>query len=153
MDNELIYASQDGSVENVLYWINEGSNINAKNLLGRTHLINATMLRRINVVKLLLQYDADVDIQDDYGWTALMYASNKGNLECVQRLLKAGANPLLKDRTGKTAYDIATNSKIKEILRVVMNAYRMMPLLVDAYKKSSKTRLPIDVLREVHKAF
>ena len=56
------------------------------------------------IVKLLLQYGADVNDKDTiYGSTVLMWASDRGNLEVAKLLLEKGADVNLKDKSGKTA--------------------------------------------------
>jgi len=44
------------------------------------------------------------------GQTALIIAAKKGKYELVERLIRSGANPNIKDRHGKTAYDYAKES-------------------------------------------
>jgi len=45
----------------------------------------------------LVNNGADINFQDDQGYTALMYATEVGNGELVRELLSAGANPMLTD--------------------------------------------------------
>src|SRR5574343_1585377 len=98
-------------------------------------------------VKKLLDDGADPNVIDyDNGFTPLMYAVNGNHLDCVKALIKAGADPLITDYEGRTSYDIARTKEAREILNV--NANRMMPLYVNAYRKSNKTKLPMAVLRE-----
>ncbi len=39
------------------------------------------------MAELLLDHGAQVDIQDSYGWSALMYASREGHTEAAKLLL------------------------------------------------------------------
>jgi hypothetical protein len=55
----------------------------------------------------------DVNMQTDEGYTLLHYAADQGNLEMVRELLKRGADPTLRAKTGSTAYDMATSTTIK----------------------------------------
>ena len=60
---------------------------------------------------------------EDSGKTALMQASFLNNEAAVTALLKAGADPKLSDRNGKTALDYANiggNKNIEEMLRKVV---------------------------------
>ena len=44
------------------------------------------------IVELLIKAGADKDIQDENGWTALMFAAKKGHIKIVELLIKAKAN-------------------------------------------------------------
>src|SRR5574343_236285 len=114
-------------------------------------LLHASHTDNIKLIQELIDAGANVNAQNNYGRTALMYASYNRHPECVRLLLEAGANPLLKTNFGTTAYDLAETPKIKELIKVAMNAYSMMPLFVDAYRKSNKPKMPLSILREVHK--
>lgn len=48
-----------------------------------------------------------VDVQDEYGSTALHYAAQKGNDQCARLLLSAGFNPRLKNKERKSPTDYA----------------------------------------------
>ena len=63
----------------------------------------------IVVLTLLLANGADVDGRGVYGYTALMRAASRANVEAVSRLLQARANPNLRDALfGETALHKAT---------------------------------------------
>ena len=68
---------------------------------------------------LLLAAGANVDKQSDSGNTPLILAANYDRIEVVKELLKAGANKKLKDKSGKTAYDMGykNTEEIKALLR------------------------------------
>ena len=59
------------------------------------------------MVLLLAQPHINVDVPDGGGDTALMYAADHGSQDIVDLLMKAGANPNLKDSWGQTASDMA----------------------------------------------
>ena len=62
-----------------------------------------------DVINLLLDYAKDVNVANRSGMTALHYAvqNNKYSKACIEHFLKAGADILAGDRSGKTAYDYA----------------------------------------------
>ena len=62
---------------------------------------------RAECVRLLLAYGAMVDARDEGGGTPLMSAAWFGCEPSVEVLLKAGANPRLRDGRGRTAFDLA----------------------------------------------
>lgn len=87
---------------------------------GWSPLIAASFYKKTEVVKLLLEKDAAVNIQDKYGKTALMQASSMGAEDIVSLLLQYGANPNLQDRNGRTALMDAfskSQAKTAEILK------------------------------------
>jgi hypothetical protein len=55
------------------------------------------------VFELLHSYELDLDLQDDRGWTPLIWASNAGRAPIVERLLALGANINIQDKMGRTA--------------------------------------------------
>jgi hypothetical protein len=55
----------------------------------------------------------DINMQTDEGYTLLHYAADQGNLEMVRELLKRGADPTLRSKTGSTPYDMATSTTFK----------------------------------------
>jgi uncharacterized protein len=68
-------------------------------------------------VALLLDKGARIDDSDDRGRTALMIASEAGHTGVVDLLLKRGADPKLKDKSGKNAADLAATEAVKTALR------------------------------------
>ena len=64
----------------------------------------------IDVVTLLLDAGADVNLQDDRGRSALMMASEIGYADVVETLLEYNAESELKDNEGKTAHDLAAGT-------------------------------------------
>ena len=71
---------------------------------------------KTEIVKILLEKGAQVNMQDTYGLTALTFASQMGRTEIVKLLLGKGADPNIKSDEVKTAYDYAQNRDIKAIL-------------------------------------
>jgi ankyrin repeat protein len=63
----------------------------------------------INIIKLLIEADANVDIQNNNGDTALVWAVVKHNIEIIKLLLEAGANVNLQYNKGETVLMIAVN--------------------------------------------
>jgi uncharacterized protein len=70
----------------------------------------------VDVVKLLLDYGADTEKQDQYGATALIMAAAEGHLPVVQELLSRGANMRATDRNGWTALMWASSVRHKDVV-------------------------------------
>jgi hypothetical protein len=83
---------------------------------GSTAISNAAYEgNRDLVVLLLAQPHIKVDVPDGGGWTALMYAADHGSVDIEDMLVKAGADPRLKNSWGQTASDLAANFAEKSI--------------------------------------
>ena len=65
-------------------------------------LIYASRYDNLNIVKMLLEKGASIDIQDNYGYNALIAASIAYRIDIVKMLLERGANFSIQDNNGKT---------------------------------------------------
>src|SRR5260370_29680473 len=70
----------------------------------------------IKVVSYLLDAGAHIDDRDDRGPTALLIAAEGGRAEIANLLLARGADPSLKDKSGKSAADLTVLSSLRERL-------------------------------------
>ena len=83
---------------------------------GQTALMLAVSHGRVEVVRLLLQCGADVNVQDSDGSTALMCAAEHGHVQIVRLLLAQPDIDLhLRDNDGSTALSIAMEAGHKDI--------------------------------------
>ncbi|MBI5346123.1 MAG: ankyrin repeat domain-containing protein [Chlamydiae bacterium] len=101
--------------------LNSGVNIDAQDNYKDTALIIATREGRTEVVKALLRASAQVNIQNDVGYTALMYATQK---ETAEALLEANPSDQvdIQNNYGYTALMIAANQGYTEIARALLRA-------------------------------
>jgi hypothetical protein len=89
-----------------------GVDPNETNYYGGTALSSAAFRgNRHLVVLLLAQPYIKLDIADESGDSALISAADQGWLDIVDLLIKAGANPNLKDAWGETAADLVERVK------------------------------------------
>jgi ankyrin repeat protein len=70
-------------------------------------------------VRLLLEYGADPNTQDEYGDTPLHKAASEGRVEVVELLLVYGADPTVKDEDGRTPLDLARVKGRREVVSVI----------------------------------
>ena len=86
-ETALMGASQAGHVNIVLYLLEKGADVNAKqhcyNCQGVTALMKASNQGHAEIVKILLENGADVDCKSAIGNTALMKAREKGHVTIV----------------------------------------------------------------------
>jgi ankyrin repeat protein len=74
------------------------------------------------ITKYLIEHGADVDMQDGIGNTALHVAALNHRTVNAKALLAAGADPNIKNDEGKTALDIAKNSGAKDVEKIIKGA-------------------------------
>ena len=97
--------------------VKSGANVDLKdNGDGNTALIDAVHFGNPVVIATLLKAKANVNIQDDHGWTALFIASFKGDEETVKQLLIYKADPNICAKNGISPLYGASNRDIAELL-------------------------------------
>ncbi|MDH4226389.1 MAG: ankyrin repeat domain-containing protein [Deltaproteobacteria bacterium] len=121
-DTPLHGAVTSKAAEAVEFLISSGSSVNAKNNEGRTPLHAAVTSGEYKTVKLLASVSgADVNAQDKTGITPLHLAALAGRDDMAFILIKRGASVSLKNNDGKSALDIARESKKQKLVDVVTN--------------------------------
>lgn len=86
---------------------------------GRTALQVAAHLGRVEVVKILLQANANIDLKDEEGDAALHYAAFGNQAEVVRVLVSHGANADLLNDAKCTALYVAVNKGFTEIVQIL----------------------------------
>ncbi|XP_042708780.1 E3 ubiquitin-protein ligase MIB2 isoform X3 [Chrysemys picta bellii] len=86
---------------------------------GRTALQVAAHLGRVEIVKILLQANANIDLKDEEGDAALHYAAFGNQAEVVRVLVSHGANADLLNNAKCTALYVAVNKGFTEIVRIL----------------------------------
>ncbi|CAH2319960.1 E3 ubiquitin- ligase MIB2 isoform X2 [Pelobates cultripes] len=86
---------------------------------GKTALQVASHLGYIEVVKILLQANANIDLKDDEGDTALHYAAYGNQAAVIRVLLAKGADTELLNNAKFTALYIAVNKGFAEVVQVL----------------------------------
>lgn len=87
---------------------------------GWSPLMAASFYKQLEIVTLLLERQATVNLQDKYGKTALMHAAAMGAEDIVVMLIEYGADTNLQDKNRRTALTEAyfkKHAKIAEILK------------------------------------
>merc|ERR1712204_5020 len=60
-----------------------------------------------DTIRYLLAHGANINCQDDNGWTALHHAAKENMVQNMDILLEHFPNLLLRDKEGKNAYNVA----------------------------------------------
>jgi len=108
-DTPLHYAAENWAIECMQVLLSNGADVNARNLQGKTPFMVASNIPK--ALGILLDAGADLNAMDNHGRTALMDAASSGEMSKVKLLLQRGADVSLKSPKGKTALDIAIESK------------------------------------------
>lgn len=120
----MVYAAGRGFVNVVKNIVAHGVDVNARYgndltalMWAAGHSDESDAADVKNTIEYLVSAGARVDDEDDRGRTALMTAAELGHAVAVETLLKAGADRRLKDKSGKTAAELASNEAIKASLQ------------------------------------
>lgn len=96
IDDEFIRACENGNLSRAEDLLDSGANIEARDGSDRqTALVFAANRGHIDIVRMLVNKKANINAQDDKGWTALSEASYRGRYDVVEFLLEKGATTLL----------------------------------------------------------
>uniref|UniRef100_F6SM04 SAM domain-containing protein n=1 Tax=Ciona intestinalis TaxID=7719 RepID=F6SM04_CIOIN len=105
----IIAAVKKGDYQKVFSLLEaDGGKANKASSDGATPLMYASITGQLNLIKLLLDYNADIDARDyENGWTALMQATYYGKTQAAIYLIRRGANVGIQAHNGVTAFDMA----------------------------------------------
>jgi len=132
-DSAYLYAGAQGRTEFLRYILEHAKpepDQKVRNRYGGNALIPAAEKGHIENVRLLLADGrVDIDLQNDFGYTALIeaVALKDGSLlyqDIVKLLLDGGAKTDLKDKTGKTALDYAEEKGYVVMVQMIKDAVR-----------------------------
>jgi hypothetical protein len=93
----------------------ENSDVDRQMIAAATH-------GDLTAVKDLLAHGANVQAQDDYGWTALMAATHANEVQVAKVLIAAGSDVNAKDKLQDSPYLYAGAQGRLEILRLTLAA-------------------------------
>jgi len=90
-------------------------------------LIEAVKAENVASIRQLIESGADVNQQDDQGWTPLNWAAGKGHLEMVKLLVENGADVFKVGRDQRTPYLIALAAGRVEVVKYLRQAEENAP--------------------------
>jgi ankyrin repeat protein len=99
----LMFATGRGNLAAVRLFLEKGADPNRAH-----HKVQITALHLacggglVNVCKELLAHSADLEAQDNQGWTPLMFCAQEGHLDCLEMMLSRQANVNATDLAGRT---------------------------------------------------
>ena len=107
----LMWATKQDCSSCVQLLIDKGADPEFPSQIGN----NAVMFASLNsakILRILLLNEPDLTIRNNQSLTALMLAVESGQLDCVELLLKNGANPKRKNSKGQDSFDLAANNSV-----------------------------------------
>jgi ankyrin repeat protein len=106
----LMEAAWGGHTEMMHALFAKEADVNTKDQLGRTPLIEATLIgNRPDIVQTLIDKGADVNARDKQGWTPLIVAALRGHANLLDLFLAKGARVDARDDLGGTALIVASS--------------------------------------------
>lgn len=116
-EQELHAAIEQGLEEKFMHMVDEAQvDPNAPNQAGNLPIHTAAYYGRIRILEVLLERNIDVNTTCPRGNSPLHYAAAQSHEEAVKFLVNHGANPALRNRQGRTAYDVAKGDRIRQYL-------------------------------------
>ena len=101
----LMLASAAGSAEAVTALLQAGAALEVQDSVGNTALMHAARMERVVVIRLLLEAmrpEANFNIRNVQGWTALDWALRSESIEAIQALRAAGITATVAKRDSST---------------------------------------------------
>lgn len=141
------------------------ANVINKQIKGYTALMQACIYSKTKssneTVKILIQYGAKLDMQNNHGWTALMcasyYANTTSDMETVQILLNYGADIYIKNDDGKSAVSWFATKLIleyytKEALKKLIDNHQCInQAIIELCKRHEQDLIKIRMYERVFK--
>ena len=125
MDGEtaLLIACQKGNIDAIDILLNAGADPNIADSVGVTciqHVVFEACSKE--TLQAIINHGADVNSTNKNNVTSLMTACENGNIDAIDVLLNAGANPNIADTEGVTCIHHAVNGGCnKEILQAIIS--------------------------------
>jgi len=100
----LWHGVKKGDAAEVSAAMEQGADVNCRDKINRTPLMEAAKRGRLPILDLLLAKGADINAKDHSGLTPLMYAIAPHQLATVQLLVAIGADAPLVDKDGEKCF-------------------------------------------------
>jgi len=114
--NALTEACKIGNLPIVRELISWGTDVNFAWERGITNLMWAAQGNYIEILKILCDAGASIDMRNNFGWSALFEAVHNKSAACVLELLSRGADISITDSLERTVLDIHTSPEISAML-------------------------------------
>ena len=134
-------ASQVGDTSMILRFLDKGDDINMLDSQGNNALMIAVLNKQRESVRTLIKRDANVNLRNQDGKSALWYAVDSGDLPITKLLLDAGAEVNVQDNEfGQTPIFIAAQKNYTDLVSLLV-AHRADANIKDIH---GETAIPKD---------
>jgi ankyrin repeat protein len=140
LDNKLIQACENGTIEDVKSLVENGADVNAKNVLKMTPLHFACKNGNLETVKFLFDNGADVNAKNVLKMTPLHFACKNGNLETVKFLVGKGADVNVKDNDEMTPFDYLNEENRAQVNQLLLKINEQN---TDEHNTAQSNQVPI----------
>ena len=113
-------AARAGDLAKVKSFIEEGTDVNAMDKLGRTPLSSAILADNNDIAKFLIAKGADINAKDQDGKTPLFEVARKGNRDIVEILIAKGTDVNAKEKNGYTALHVTAAQGFQDLVRLLI---------------------------------
>jgi len=124
LNSDFLQAVKQGQTDKIAQFLKLGVDVNKRENsgLGLTPLMIAVNEKYKELIRILINYKADVNARDTAGRTVLMWAILVNNEDIIDLLIEAGANVNMKDKIGETALMVAArNGNINIVSKLIEN--------------------------------
>jgi hypothetical protein len=136
-EENLVLVVNSGDMDAVSLFLKAGFDPSVADSKGTPLLSLAVRAQYPAIVNLLIEAGADINRQsEDRGYSPLMDAAQKGDIEMARTLLGRGANPNLKSKDGQTALIICAG-RSDERLSELLVGHGADPKVVDSLGMSA----------------
>jgi ankyrin repeat protein len=127
--SSLEQAASEGHAETIRTLISQGGDINARNARGQTPLHLAVKQGNSDVVQLLLENEAEVDVvETDSGCTSLHYAASLGHVDLCESLVRYGANPDAQTARLETPLHLAVSRGHPDVVALLLKFHARLDI-------------------------
>jgi len=141
----LLEAASRNDIVEVQRLLEKGVSPDSTNEDGLTALHQCCIDDNEEMMKLLLQFGANVNAEDSEKWTPLHAAATCGHLHLVRYLIASGANLLAVNTDGNMAYDICEDEAALEHIESEMARRGVTQQLIDETRALMETRMLADL--------
>ncbi|XP_044016437.1 protein phosphatase 1 regulatory subunit 16A isoform X2 [Aphidius gifuensis] len=144
----LLEAAARNDIDEVRRLLKKGVNPDSTNEDGLTALHQCCIDDNEEMMKLLVEFCANVNAEDSEKWTPLHAAATCGHLHLVRYLIAAGANLLAVNADGNMPYDICEDEKTLDCIEGEMASRGVTQELIDETRGSTEMQMLHDLQKK-----
>ena len=130
----LHHSARSGSYELIKFFIDKGTDILFKTKKGGNCLHIAAANGHLNLCKTLIEeYDFDVHMSNNYGWTALHQSAKYGSYELIKFFIDKGSDVLVKTKDGENSLQIAAANGHLNLCKTLIEKHGFDVEMADNY--------------------